>query len=134
MKLSSVMRRITEGPTSTGLMQPGRGDRGGTLRGAGSRLGSSPRPGAGGLRRGKSTDLLLGKVIDGAREKAPDLTVKRIDLIDRDIRHCRNGLACRDTKKPGPAARCSIHAGALEHRGAERYFARALELGRKLAS
>ena len=59
-------------------------------------------------RKGKSTDILLEKVIEGARAQAPDLTVKKVDLIDRDIRHCRNCLACRNSKKPGPVVRCSI--------------------------
>ena len=59
-------------------------------------------------RKGKSTDVLLDKVIEGARSASPDLNVKKIILIDRDIRHCKNCLACRNTKKPGPVAKCAI--------------------------
>jgi multimeric flavodoxin WrbA len=59
-------------------------------------------------RKGKGTDILLRKVIEGARAVAPDLSVEKIDLIDRDIRHCRNCLACRDSEEPGPVTRCSI--------------------------
>ena len=59
-------------------------------------------------RKGKSTDILLEKVIEGARSAAPGIAVKKLTLIDRDIQHCRNCLACRDSKQPGPVARCSF--------------------------
>jgi multimeric flavodoxin WrbA len=59
-------------------------------------------------RKGKSTDILLEKVIAGARSASPDISVKKLTLIDRDIQHCRNCLACRDTTQPGPVARCTI--------------------------
>jgi multimeric flavodoxin WrbA len=59
-------------------------------------------------RKGKSTDILLDKVVEGACSVEPDITVKKLTLIDRDIRHCKNCLACRNTKKPGPVAKCAI--------------------------
>ena len=59
-------------------------------------------------RKGKSTDVLLDKMIEGARSVEPDLHVEKINLVDRDIRHCRNCLLCRDREEPGPVARCAI--------------------------
>ena len=59
-------------------------------------------------RKGKSTDLLVDKAIEGAKSKAPDCSVKKISLIDRNIQHCRNCLVCRDAKTSEPVTRCTI--------------------------
>jgi multimeric flavodoxin WrbA len=59
-------------------------------------------------RKGKATDTLVDKAIDGAVSLAPDCRVKKLSLVDCDIKFCRNCLACRDSKEPGPFAPCSI--------------------------
>lgn len=59
-------------------------------------------------RKGKSTDLLVDKAIEGVQSKAQDCEVKKLYLIDHDIRHCRNCLACRESKTGEPYARCAI--------------------------
>jgi FMN-dependent NADH-azoreductase len=59
-------------------------------------------------RKGKATDTLVDKAIDGARSKAPNCRVKKINLVDHDIKFCRNCLACRDSQTEEPMARCTI--------------------------
>jgi multimeric flavodoxin WrbA len=59
-------------------------------------------------RKGKSTDLLVDKAIEGVRSRAPDCNVKKVYLIDHNIQHCRNCLCCRETKTDEPIARCTI--------------------------
>ncbi len=59
-------------------------------------------------RKGQATDSLVDKAIEGVRSVDPDCKVKKINLIEYDIRHCKNCLACRDSKEQGPLARCSI--------------------------
>ena len=59
-------------------------------------------------RKGKSTDLLVDKAIEGAKSKAPDCSLKKFNLIDYDIQHCRNCLVCRDAKTSEPVTRCTI--------------------------
>ncbi len=59
-------------------------------------------------RKGKSTDLLVDKAIEGIKSKAPDSEVKKLYLIDHDIRHCRNCLVCRESKSGEPYTKCAI--------------------------
>ena len=59
-------------------------------------------------RKGKSTDLLVDKAIEGAKSKAPNCSAKKINLVDYNIQHCRNCLSCRETKTVEPVARCTI--------------------------
>jgi len=59
-------------------------------------------------RKGKATDTLVEKAIEGAKSKNPDLVVKKIHLIDRNIEYCRNCLACRNDKTDDPYADCVI--------------------------
>ncbi len=59
-------------------------------------------------RKGKSTDTLVDQAIEGAKANAPDVRVKKIHLMDYEIKFCTNCLACRDSKTTGPVARCSI--------------------------
>ena len=59
-------------------------------------------------RKGKATDLLVDKAIEGARSKAPDCHVKKLHLIDHDIQFCKNCLACRDSQTNDPVADCII--------------------------
>ena len=59
-------------------------------------------------RKGKSTDLLVDKAIEGFTSKAPDCRAKKIYLIDHNIQHCRNCLSCRESKTQEPLASCAI--------------------------
>jgi multimeric flavodoxin WrbA len=59
-------------------------------------------------RKGKATDTLVEKAIEGARFKDPDVIVKKIHLTDYDIKYCRNCLSCRDSKTEEEVARCTI--------------------------
>ena len=59
-------------------------------------------------RKGKSTDTLVDKAIDGARSKDPECEVKKRNLIEHDIRFCKNCLACREVKTNEPIAKCTI--------------------------
>jgi len=59
-------------------------------------------------RKGKSTDKLVEKAIEGVKTKNPDCRVKKINLIDYSIQFCRNCLVCRDTKTDAPYAQCMI--------------------------
>ncbi len=62
----------------------------------------------GSTRKGKSTDTLVDKAIEGFRARAGDSNVRKIYLMDYDIQFCRNCLACRDSKTEGPIAACAI--------------------------
>ena len=62
----------------------------------------------GSARKGKATDRLVDKAIEGARSKAPDCEVKKIHLMDFNIEYCRNCLTCRDEKTDDPYAKCVI--------------------------
>jgi NAD(P)H-dependent FMN reductase len=60
-------------------------------------------------RKGKATDLLIEKAIEGVKSKSPNCNVTKLHLIDHDIQFCRNCLACRDSQTKKPVARCTIH-------------------------
>ena len=59
-------------------------------------------------RKGKATDTLVDKAIEGTISKSPNCNIKKLHLIDHDIQFCRNCLACRDSKTEDPIAECSI--------------------------
>jgi FMN-dependent NADH-azoreductase len=59
-------------------------------------------------RRGKSTDTLVDKAIEGVKSKSPNCRVKKISLIEHDIKFCKNCLVCRESKTNAPVAQCSI--------------------------
>jgi len=59
-------------------------------------------------RKGRATDTLVDKAIEGARSKDPDCDVKKIHLMDCNIEYCRNCLACRDAIMDEPYAECVI--------------------------
>ena len=59
-------------------------------------------------RKGKSTDLLVDKAIEGVKTKFPDLNVKKINLMEYDIGYCTNCLVCRDSRTDDPYAKCTI--------------------------
>ena len=59
-------------------------------------------------RKGKATDTLVDKAIEGAIRFNPDLNVRKVALVDHDIRYCTNCLVCRDRKTDEPFSLCSI--------------------------
>ncbi len=59
-------------------------------------------------RKGKATDTLVDRAIEGFISKAPNCAVKKLNLIEYDIQFCKNCLACRDSKTKSPVAKCSI--------------------------
>ena len=59
-------------------------------------------------RIGKATDTLVDKAIEGFRSKSLNCSVKKINLIEHDIKFCKNCLACRDSKTNEPVAKCLI--------------------------
>lgn len=59
-------------------------------------------------RKGKVTDTLVDKAIEGLLAQVPRATVHKINLADYDIRHCKNCLTCRDSKTEEPVAQCTI--------------------------
>ena len=59
-------------------------------------------------RKGKATDRLVDKAIEGVKSRNPESHVKKIHLMDLDIHYCRNCLVCRDTKTDAPYAKCTI--------------------------
>lgn len=59
-------------------------------------------------RKGRATDTLVDRAIDGVKSKSPNCNVKKLLLIDHDIQFCKNCLACRDSKTHKPVATCSI--------------------------
>ena len=59
-------------------------------------------------RKGKATDTLVDKAIEGFKSKAPNCDVKKLNLIEYDIQFCKNCLVCRDSKTMDPVAKCSI--------------------------
>jgi len=62
----------------------------------------------GSSRKGKATDTLVDRAIDGVQSGSPDCDVTKLYLIDHDIQYCNNCLACRDSKTNGPVADCTI--------------------------
>ena len=62
----------------------------------------------GSARKGKATDTLVDRAIEGALSGSPDCGVKKLYLIDHDIQYCKNCLACRDSQTTAPVADCVI--------------------------
>lgn len=60
-------------------------------------------------RKGKATETLVDKAIEGAQANSPDSCVKKINLSDYNIRYCRNCLVCRDTRTNDPISKCVIN-------------------------
>ena len=59
-------------------------------------------------RKGKATDTLVGKAIEGVLQKAPDASVKKISLSDHEIHFCKDCLACWRSDTDDSIAKCSI--------------------------
>lgn len=62
-------------------------------------------------RKGRATDTLVDKAIEGARMNSPDVSVNKIYLADHEIGHCRDCLACWKSDTDGPVAECVIRDG-----------------------
>ncbi len=58
--------------------------------------------------KGNSTDKLVDSAIEGAKCNAAVSTVKKINLLEYDIRFCTNCLACMKSKTNDPIAKCTI--------------------------
>jgi len=59
-------------------------------------------------RKNKATDTLVDKAIEGAMANSQDCSVKKLHLVDHDIRFCKNCLVCRDSQTKDPVANCTI--------------------------
>jgi NAD(P)H-dependent FMN reductase len=59
-------------------------------------------------RKGKATDRLIDKAVEGAGARHPDCLAKKINLADHDIQYCLNCLACRDAVTGEPYVKCAI--------------------------
>ena len=59
-------------------------------------------------RKGKATDTLVDKAIEGVTSRNPDCKVKKIHLADHDIKYCRDCLACWKDTEAKPYAKCVI--------------------------
>ena len=59
-------------------------------------------------RKGKATDTLVDKAIEGVRAKRPDCNVEKISLADYNIHYCLNCLSCRDADTNEPFSECVI--------------------------
>ncbi len=59
-------------------------------------------------RKGKATDTLVDKAIEGYKSKVQNCNVKKLNLIEYDIQFCKNCLACRDSQTKKPVAECTI--------------------------
>jgi FMN-dependent NADH-azoreductase len=59
-------------------------------------------------RKGKATDTLVDKAIEGIKAKEPDCNVKKINLVDYNIQYCKNCLVCRDADTNEPLSKCVI--------------------------
>lgn len=59
-------------------------------------------------RKGKATDTLVDRAVEGAVHSNPGLSAQKVILADHDLRYCTNCLACRDRQTDEPFSRCSI--------------------------
>jgi hypothetical protein len=59
-------------------------------------------------RKGKSTDTLVDRAIEGALSLNPDLNVTKVVLSERYIHPCKNCLVCRDRKTDDAFSPCTI--------------------------
>jgi len=59
-------------------------------------------------RKGKSTDTLVDKTIEGVLKKSPDASIKKIHLSDHLINYCNDCLACWRSDTEDPVAGCAI--------------------------
>ena len=62
----------------------------------------------GSARKGKATDKLVDKAIEGVKSIYPDCFIKKIHLTDYNIQYCKNCLVCREAITDGPYTKCAI--------------------------
>lgn len=65
-------------------------------------------------RKGKATETLVDKAIEGAISRNPNCRVKKFNLVDYNIQYCRNCLVCRDTQTNAPLSKCVIKDGMVQ--------------------
>ena len=59
-------------------------------------------------RKGKATDTLVDKAIEGVLKKFPNATINKTYLSDQEINHCKDCLTCWRSETAGPVAKCVI--------------------------
>lgn len=59
-------------------------------------------------RKGKATDTLVDKALQGVAAGHPDASVTKVNLAELNILHCKNCLTCRDTDTDAPFSPCII--------------------------
>jgi FMN-dependent NADH-azoreductase len=59
-------------------------------------------------RKGKATDTLVDKAIEGVISENPKCSVTKIHLADQNIEYCRDCLSCWKMKNDEPVAKCAI--------------------------
>jgi len=59
-------------------------------------------------RKGKATDTLVDKAIEGVLQKSPDALVKKIYLSDYEIHFCKDCLVCWRGDTDASLAKCAI--------------------------
>ncbi len=61
--------------------------------------------------KGKVSDTLVDKAIEGTVGAHPEVMVRKLHLADFDLNYCRNCLACRDRLTDAPVSECTIRDG-----------------------
>jgi len=59
-------------------------------------------------RKGRATDTLVDKAIEGTESVVSGCTIKKINLLEHDIRFCTNCLTCVKSKTKEPISKCAI--------------------------
>lgn len=57
-------------------------------------------------RRGRATDQLVDRAIEGFLAEAPHAVTQKLCLAEKNIGHCKNCLVCRDNLEATPYAPC----------------------------
>ncbi len=65
-------------------------------------------------RKGKSTDVLTDRAIEGFKSKHPDCNVKKVHLARLKLKHCKNCLTCMNDLETKPYVRCVMRDGMDE--------------------
>ena len=61
----------------------------------------------GSYRKGRTIDTLVDKAIDGA-QSASDISVNKLQLVEKHIEYCKNCMACRNDGESEGRAACVI--------------------------
>ncbi|MCP4674200.1 MAG: flavodoxin family protein, partial [Deltaproteobacteria bacterium] len=62
-------------------------------------------------RKGKSTDTLVDRSIEGVQSQHSDCEVKKVHLASLKLKHCRNCLKCMNDLETKPYVRCVMRDG-----------------------